>query len=100
MSNESDKEGEAIDNVKKILNIEGKTKDTSQQEKFMFDKNDNLIEESEKNIIIPDDEKVDFKDVMKMFVSDVNESSKANISKAVNSCIIRYIVNFINSHSS
>lgn len=85
MSNESDKEGEAIDNVKKLLNIEGKTKDTPQQEKFMFDKNDNLIEESEKNIIIPDDEKVDFKDVMKMFVSDVNETSKANISKAVNS---------------
>lgn len=85
MSNESDKEGEAIDNVKKILNIKGNAKEAPQQEKFMFDKNDNLIEESEKNIIIPEDEKVDFKDVMKMFVSDVNETSKANISKAVNS---------------
>ena len=82
MSNdESDKESEAIDNVKALLNIKQSDKtDKAKTEKFLYDKKDYQIEENAKNITSKD--KVEFNDVMKMFIPS-NETQKANISKTM-----------------
>lgn len=82
MSNdESDKESEAIDNVKALLNIkQGDKTDKAKTEKFLYDKKDYQIEENAKNITSKD--KVEFNDVMKMFIPS-NETQKANISKTM-----------------
>ena len=78
---ESDKESEAIDNVKALLNIKQSDKtDKAKTEKFLYDKKDYQIEENAKNITSKD--KVEFNDVMKMFIPS-NETQKANISKTM-----------------
>lgn len=87
MSNdESDKEFEAVDNVKALLNIkQGDKSDKANKEKFLYDKKDYQIEENAKNITSTD--KVEFNDVMKMFIPSTNETKKANISKTMASLI-------------
>lgn len=78
-NSDSETESKAVENIKSSLNLATSSQPNQSNQKVYYDTS--VIPESSNNL--PSSQQIDFNDVMKAFTSDINETTKANLSKAI-----------------